>query len=76
MESSEVGYEANEMYYPSNLVRVYFKLCHVHKHEPNFKDMHDFVFEVLGNGHSSGIPLSKLNKVFKNARKNQHSRTR
>ena len=68
--------ELKDVYYPGNLVRVYFKLCHVHKRDPNFQDMHDFVFEVLGNGHSSGIPLSKLNKVFKDARKNQYSRAR
>jgi len=67
---------ASDRYYPESLLRVYFNLCRVQGSEPTFKDMQQFVFEALGNGHSDGIPLSKLNEVFNNARKNQHSRTR
>jgi hypothetical protein len=65
-----------DRYYPESLLRVYFNVCRVQKREPDFSDMQQFVFEALGNGHSDGIPTSKLNEVFKNARKNQHSRTR
>jgi hypothetical protein len=65
-----------DRYYPESLLRVYFSVCRVHNREPSFSDMQQFVFEALGNGHSDGIPTSKLNEVFKNARKNQHSRTR
>ena len=65
-----------DRYYPESLLRVYFSVCRVHNREPSFLDMQQFVFEALGNGHSDGIPTSKLNEVFKNARKNQHSRTR
>jgi len=65
-----------DRYYPGSLLRVYFNVCRVQKREPDFSDMQQFVFEALGNGHSDGIPTSKLNEVFKNARKNQHSRTR
>jgi len=65
-----------DRYYPESLLRVYFNVCRVQGREPDFSDMQQFVFEALGNGHSDGIPTSKLNEVFKNARKNQHSRTR
>jgi len=65
-----------DRYYPESLLRVYFSVCRVHNREPTFEDMQQFVFEALGNGHSDGIPTSKLNEVFNNARKNQHSRTR
>lgn len=65
-----------DRYYPESLLRVYFNVCRVQNREPNFSDMQQFVFEALGNGHSDGIPTSKLNEVFHNARKNQHSRTR
>jgi hypothetical protein len=65
-----------DRYYPESLLRVYFNVCRVQRREPDFSDMQQFVFEALGNGHSDGIPTSKLNEVFKNARKNQHSRTR
>jgi len=65
-----------DRYYPESLLRVYFNVCRVHNRDPNFDDMKQFVFEVLGNGHSDGIPLSKLKEVFNNARQNQHSRTR
>jgi hypothetical protein len=65
-----------DRYYPESLLRVYFNVCRVQGREPDFSDMQQFVFEALGNGHSDGIPTSKINEVFKNARKNQHSRTR
>jgi len=65
-----------DRYYPESLLRVYFNVCRVQGREPDFSGMQQFVFEALGNGHSDGIPTSKLNEVFKNARKNQHSRTR
>ena len=65
-----------DRYYPESLLRVYFNLCRVKSREPTFEDMQQFVFEALGNGHSDGIPISKLKEVFNNARQNQHSRTR
>jgi hypothetical protein len=65
-----------DRYYPESLLRVYFNVCRVQSRDPTFEDMQQFVFEALGNGHSDGIPTSKLNEVFNNARKNQHSRTR
>ena len=66
----------NDRYYPESLLRVSFNLSRVQNKEPTFEDMQQFVFEALGNGHSDGIPISKLNEVFHNARKNQHSRSR
>jgi len=66
----------SDRYYPESLLRVYFNVCRVQGREPDFSGMQQFVFEALGNGHSDGIPTSKLNEVFKNAQKNQHSRTR
>ena len=66
----------SDRYYPESLLRVYFNACRVQGREPTFEDMQQFVFEALGNGHSDGIPISKLNEVFNNARKNQHSRSR
>jgi len=66
----------SDRYYPESLLRVYFNVCRVQGRDPTFEDMQQFVFEALGNGHSDGIPTSKLNEVFNNARKNQHSRSR
>lgn len=66
----------SDRYYPESLLRVYFNVCRVQNREATFEDMQQFIFEALGNGHSDGIPISKLNEVFHNARENQHSRSR
>ena len=66
----------SDRYYPESLLRVYFNLCRVQGQEPTFEGVQQFVFEALGNSHSDGIPISKLNEVFRNAKENQHSRSR
>lgn len=52
-------------YYPSSLVKAYFNWCDANDMKPDYKGLHGFISEVVGNKHINFIPKHKtIEEIF------------